>query len=411
MKKSLFFALALAGTLCSCSSEDAIEAGVAGGNDGGVNPELVPIKFGMANNAVVTRGSGTVGDIDGSEANVWNGQTIKVFMFERDKETGLSTLKSATSNIDELKAVEGVNGIYYNYALNAPVGGYEGYATDPNKDIKYYPTVGSFDFWAYHVDEEKDGVAIGEPAAAKEPYANEAGDAMLLDISIDGSQDIMVAKAAPKDDEDLNGVTEDRLYSAFSARNGIQPTLTFNHLLTRLKFKVSVTNEVAENKDIRVKDIKVWSKKTGKLVVAYTGEKPENLIEFDETLEQLTLKARTEEGGLTDLVAYEPVELTGPGVEIGEALLVAPAEEYSMQITLIQNVKLNENDEEAQVVTYNYGENFGDLKITRDGGFVAGNSYTVNVTVWGLEEIKINTVLTGWVDGTPDGDIDINPED
>ena len=43
-----------------------------------------------------------------------------------------------------------------------------------------------------------------------------------------------------------------------------------------------------------------------------------------------------------------------------------------------------------------------------DDVFKAGYSYNVNITVYGLSEIKINTTLTPWVDG---GNIDMNPED
>ena len=43
-----------------------------------------------------------------------------------------------------------------------------------------------------------------------------------------------------------------------------------------------------------------------------------------------------------------------------------------------------------------------------DDVFKAGYSYNVNITVYGLSEIKINTTLTPWIDG---GNIDMNPED
>ena len=96
---------------------------------------------------------------------------------------------------------------------------------------------------------------------------------------------------------------------------------------------------------------------------------------------------------------------------IGEAILAVPADTYDLTIELSQLVKTQEayNDgtdhaavEETRKFSYN-----DVIKLT-DDVFKAGYSYNVNITVFGLSEIKINTTLTPWEDG---GNIDMNPED
>ena len=91
---------------------------------------------------------------------------------------------------------------------------------------------------------------------------------------------------------------------------------------------------------------------------------------------------------------------------IGEAILAVPADNYELTIELSQNVKIyddgNTTQEDRKKFSYN-----DVIKLT-DDVFKAGYSYNVNITVFGLSEIKINTTLTPWEDG---GNIDMNPED
>ena len=79
MRKSIFFAAAFAGVLCSCSQDEAIEGGMASGAQEG----LVPIEIGVAQvKSTVTRGTGTVGTTD-EETNTWAGQKFNVYMFNK----------------------------------------------------------------------------------------------------------------------------------------------------------------------------------------------------------------------------------------------------------------------------------------------------------------------------------------
>jgi hypothetical protein len=402
MKKSLFFAFAVAGMLCSCSSEETIEAGVAG-NDGSNNSEFVPIKLGMASSAI-TRGSGTVGGVEGSDENVWHEQIVKVFMLEKGK------LEKAVSDVDLLKQVnEGV--IFYNTPLKTPNGINDDYAYTMDESIKYYPTAGAFDFWAYHVDESQDAVSEAVISEPNEMTLENGSKALYVDVAIDGSQDIMVAKAVPSEENIAAVGDENRIYSAYAARKSVQPILEFKHLLSRLQFNVLAGDENVVAKNIYVKQILVKSKATGKLIVAYEGTESVDQLVMDSGAEYVNFELkRREESNYTNLIPLEDVLVDSQeGVSVGEALLVYPDEEYEMTIKLVQTIQTNK-DEEALPATYEYNTKIK-LPLSESGEIVKfeqGKSYNVNITVWGLEEINIKTVLKGWDNG---GNVDITPED
>jgi hypothetical protein len=269
MKKLFLFAtVAAAGLFASCSSsDDAIaDAGTAIEN---VDGDKQAIKVGIGNMVdTATRGTGTVGGVgDGSSvANVWAGQRINVFMFKQITATN-QTLTLATekdANNDDVS-------IYENTVMITP-GSPENLITSPNNEstdddgsgeamiedgsIKYYPSTGNYDFFGYHADDAVTGAVASEGAAATlKKY---------VPFKIDGSQDLMSTKAAllveyntPGDPTSgldpncqkykMDNATghETDYYSAYSARKKVQPALTFDHLLTRLAFKIKPGNKEA----------------------------------------------------------------------------------------------------------------------------------------------------------------------
>lgn len=252
------------------------------------------------------------------------------------------------------------------------------------------------------------------------------------------------------------------LYSAKTARQKVQPNLLFKHMLTRFTFNAAAMQpNFAEGGDdeIRIKDIKIYSRTEGKLVATYkdvtgTAKGQDSVIVcvLDTTTETsvnpyvgLSLKKRdagaTESGYLVDLIKDTEKSvgtLTTKGIPVvyrdetdwtalGEALLVMPDESvYEMDITIEQTVygredvdgngidgtqkikeatikglKINANEVLKGAHAASDGENAGIQK------FAAGNSYNVRVQVYGLSKIEVTTTLEPWVDG---GHVDIDPD-
>lgn len=406
MKKNLFFVLAVAGMLAGCSSSESVDVLVSP-VDNPVDYSKVPIQVGVGRIATLNvRGTGTVGDIEGGTQNVWRGQTVNVMMFEK----GTLNLAIKDKELDQ-------NPIYNGTPFTTPDGDVSAVAKDASKAINYYPQSGQFDFWGYRLDgAELDEQPVAEVDAEVAEYTLKyAGEKVGLNFEIDGSQDVMIAKAQPSaTDLTDHAAAAARAYSAYAARNGVQPELIFKHLLTRLNFQVVGGDENAINPTtgIFVKGVAVKSKATGQLVVAYTGEEiaDANRIEWTEGQELKGLNVRSRAPGVTNpntnlldtLIYTQPTSTTEP-TQLGEAVLVAPADQYEVVITLFQSKPVVEGGE-------NIRREFSvSANVTKEGGFLLGHSYNVVIKLYGLQEIEITTTLTGWENG---GDLPIiTPED
>lgn len=394
MKKLLVSMFSVTMLLCGCSQSDDIIAG--GGSDNADG--LVPINIGVTSLKTQTRGTGTVGAVGDQSKNYWNGEKINVFMVKKDS-TVLAEFNDGTKE----------EAIFNNAVFTTPSNNQDPENTLAVADagVKYYPAQGNFDFWGYRLD----GAQL--PGENGEEYTR-TDDEIAFNFAIDGSQDVMVARADLTDEqkEDFAGqegvgeAKKDKYYSAFAARHGIQPTLRFKHLLTRLTFNVKGGKEEVVTNKVEIAEIRVMSKYTGKLVAVYTGNTyDDGQILFDEATEYLSLQQRDENSSnLTPLI---PVPVTysedadAPGLSVGEALLVAPQDAYEIQVVLQQP-----NKDNSEKVHYAYTVN---VSTDNKQPFMAGTSYNITFIVYGLQEIEVTTTLEPWKEGDPIAPI--TPED
>lgn len=303
MKKYFIFAaIATAGLFASCSSSDDITSSDVQNPIEDADARQA-IRLNLATPTMTTRGTGTVGGVGtGTETNthystnVWAGQTINVFMFNK----GDATAAVLYANVDEYnadhdpdidaaafaaltteqktKTPASAGGTTLNLteahdptaaANSAPVYLYDnqkmitpgsaenlipgmdaslakGEAMIEDGTINYYPPKGNFDFFGYHADDAVTG-AVDKTTAATSLWT--------VPFTINGTQDLMSTKAALTGDENTSGTqayimanatnhTTD-YYSAYAARKEVHPTLTFKHLLTRLQFSVIAGNKSA----------------------------------------------------------------------------------------------------------------------------------------------------------------------
>lgn len=417
MKKMFFFALAAAGMLTACSNDDTL------GGNGEQNVSEQQIRLGVASSKVQTRGTGTVGGMTDAE-NVWAGQTLWVYMLQKGS-MDLAYYKAPAVGGVATPDVE----VFNNKKFTAPDAANNtksGLATTADGTIAYYPVSGNYDFWGYRVDDAAGATpvvkTVDDTGAAVE--ANVATK-RVVDIEIDGSQDIMAGKAAPSADEVTKlGNYADNFYSAYAARKGVQPNITFNHLLTRFTFEVRAGSKATAglpaggNTDaVKVTGVSVGSKTTGTLTVAYTGATKEaaELLTFTGDASPLKLMQRDETVADNNaaLIDLKPVTLTWPAtgeatvgdaIKVGEALLVAPGEtEYPLTINLSQDVL----EKVGEVKVTKPLEQKATIKMDGTKTFEPGKSYKVTITVYGLEGIEVTATLVPWADG---GSIDIDDD-
>lgn len=418
MKKMFFFALAAAGMLTACSNEDTL------GGNGDQNVSEQQIRLGVASSKVQTRGTGTVGGMTEDE-NKWAGQTLWVYMLQK----GSMELGYYKTPAEAAGAAVGT-AVFDNKEFKAPntaENTVSGLATTADGAIAYYPVSGNYDFWGYRVDDAVTGTPDVKLMDDTDTETTaDLATKRVVAIKIDGSQDIMAGKATPSTAEvGKLGDYADNFYSAYAARKGVQPNITFNHLLTRFTFEVRAGSKATAGEGasgnteaVRVQGVSVESLTDGKLTVAYKGETKEaaDLLTFTGDASPLTLKQRA--AGAADnndpLVALEEVALTWPAdadatvgdvLPVGEALLVAPGQtEYPLTIALAQKVKKNTTAADKEDMDL---EQKATIKMDGVKAFEPGKSYKVTITVYGLEEIEVTATLVPWADG---GSIDIDDD-
>jgi len=200
-------------------------------------------------------------------------------------------------------------------------------------------------------------------------------------------------------------------------------------------------------KGVFVKSITIKSKTTGSIVAAYTDpsthQYAKNLIKFDDTpVADLELTSASKYSAAEATAASDPtlegkvkpliesaitvadLKIDGAGwskiihptataenafdlVPVGGALLVAPADTYDMTIVLGQYLLDLEDTTDPTASTYVVKEftvpvtgiaPAADSVDPEDSHktFLPGYSYQIDITVYGAEEIKINTTLSKW---------------
>ena len=495
MKKSFIFATMAAAVLfAGCSSSDDLAS-----NPGEVgidtDAEKVAIEIGVASRGanMTMRGTGTVGDIQGQATNIWNGEQINVLMYDINEDGtptfnftgGENPLYNGNLLVTPLTAETKASGIAKEISNGNP---YNNPAAATYK-VKYYPTKGRSDFWGYYLGgyaTEANADANASAATNGNTLIESDGQAEIppyrsVAFTIDGTHDLMVAKAPTTagidgnttftaenlTENQANEITTDgplaarakaNSYSATAARQGLQPDLVFKHVLSRLQFKVKAGNEKAATCGVTVTGIKVRSKKTGELIVAYDYSKgaietAKRVIWGDVLAEEnfdggpgivagavvtdnkyfpaLALQERTAPDNRT-MKALTPVALTwhanDPDSDIktvGEALLVAPQDSYY----IIVEYTINSGSEAAWYADSDLNPGVPTVpdpanpvaqpalesKVVRtatgtDGpkAFAAGESYLITITLYGPEQIKITATLTGW--DQQDDEIVVDPD-
>ena len=427
MKKVYIFSMMAAlALLSSCSSDENMNVADATSE----NPsELIPIRMNVGRNSViVTRGTGTVGDTAKAK-NVWQAQHINVYMLNKGTmDLALFNGTPIYENADFWTPglTENESDIFKGITTGVDS---KGIARPTNDLIKYYPTQGNFDFWGYRLDR----------AATAAPV--KTANAWTVDFKIDGSQDVMVAKAIPSteeldavDDQNLRSDVQRRAYSGFAARHGLQPTLNFKHLLSRFTFSVvpKHSNTIDATSGISVDSISIASFTKGTLTIAALNDdnNDKQAIAWDNTgaRDTIFLKQRAvadNPAALTDsldLVKLVPVDLKGKAkdvaIKVGESILACPDSIYRIRVYLSQMLpEYYSNSTSLQLKKYYYDDylvlrdNTGNIRRDTNGDiemFQPGYSYNVQISLWGLEEIKVTTTLGKWLDG---GEIQLQPEE
>lgn len=380
----------------ACTKTEVKDVVQPGPSDGDSSP--VAVQFGLSDPqpTVITKGTGMVGGMT-EDANHWAGQTVYVFGYDRSVSDFTSGEESAF--IWNIKAVANAGSQSGEAVLDVYNPDPSGTGTpDPSStEPFFYKGDTVYDFYGYHIDDAYAG-------AAQEVTPVAEADRIYVPFEIDGSQDLMVAVADPS--EDIKGSEVNNpanAYSAYAARRGVQPTLSFKHQLARFTFSVKAGSQSANT--IQVDSIKLESRYKGSLTVVGKDDNVPGISDTTATdaKKWLELREKPADGStLTGLTAekLEPYNEDTPAEpqSLGESIMAIPGvAEYNLRVVLSDTRDDVETAPEPQLLKLKASE------LTGAGSgatkFEAGKSYQITVIVYGLEDIRISASLQAWQDG------------
>lgn len=350
-----------------------------------------------------TRGSGVIGDVSS-----FAGKDFYVYAFNRDTKTDYATVSATDSlrclvdgSYDDPESLMGRRA-YWNPATEVVEWGV-------GESPIYYPMGENeghdFDFFAYYLDNI-------EPANEDIIRSN---DDIKINIEIDGSQDLMSAKAKPtkaqlEDILDKQGevamlLQREHCYSYYTASHNLNPNFDFIHHLVKLDFKLVPGGTPGMTKDVTVEKIEIRTKHKATFTVADKYDDNRLGLKFQEDTTRLALKERDGSEYRPRLIStVNKVGAVTDGIvdDLG-SLLVAPDVEYYLYIVLgeVQENGLVLESKENEKVIYQGSE---EDKIE----FTAGNEYLITLTIYGQMDVRVNAEIGKWEEG---GDYEYDYDD
>jgi len=289
----------------------------------------------------------------------------------------------------------------------------------------YNGTTDRYSFYGYYVDDaclDTDGNVI-DPVPSETDYT--------LAVTIDGSQDLLLAKTNPAEDvkdKSYDGagaqpVSKDDVYSAKTARAGVVPNLVFEHALA--KFNFSVINKGGY--DLTLENLAVSSMTKGTLTVAEDNQGLKATTGSDGylylplaggsmTLPQAPVPTTPIPGEIMAFALYAADGTQDNGVDVRDVEDNKNTAETSDDVTYkVSNdvtfiLKQDGMEGKRRVVTMPIRVTTPEVDGLRAAlnGTVAGYQYNVSIIVYSLEQISLTATVTPWKEVTA---IEINPDD
>lgn len=398
MLKKLFYTFLAGSMLLSCTDDSYRGAEVDGISD---EPIPVQVVVGNPDNMFVTRGHGAVDE----NSEFWKGSPIYVYAFKKD----LLTSFMSTSRNDNWNCL--VDGSIDNKGSLAgrvaQIGELDSYATWAGEQVYYPVSTQPYDFYAYFIDD----MSVPDNSIVR------TDDRISFPVEIDGSQDLMSAKAAFDEGYyNLDGYSEEEKanlmnysFGAYTAALRIDPVIYFKHHLTRLCFDLYSGYSENTGKEIYVDSIKVRSRTRAEFTVV-SKHTEEMGLDFSkdtrpaESLPYLKLKDKNGAELKSQLLPPAPEEVNMNNiyaevdpVRVGESLLIAPDSEYDLILYLSEYLP-----------TGHIHQNKVQQTITPSSGtFEPGYQYRIRFAIYGVTEVKVSVSLTEWNNG---GEIEVGED-
>ena len=167
--------------------------------------------------------------------------------------------------------------------------------------------------------------------------------------------------------------------------HSVEPKIDLKHALAYLKFRAKQMDDAVK---ISIQDVQVTACTRGKLVVAARDLKNTKL--------GLTELSEPKDISVNAYLSEEAIS-TEEFKEVGEGILVPPADSYKVKVLIQQtHVKTTVDDTDPKGIMQAWLE----VDCTPEKGFEPGKIYVLDLSVYGTTAIKITSDLESWKSGT-----------
>ena len=470
MKKHFYFAAMALAVMSSCSNDDVVDNPSVNPIEDG-QPVAIELGVSAPQAMVTTKGLGTVGGI-ATEDNKWKGQKLYVVMLDSEGNEATEGEAPGTKILDNtalsfqapdqtteeddktIKILKDASTVQAKYYPNTGAYSFYGYHIDNIQNTT--PTFNS-------TTKTVSGITITgteDLMAAKTKGASSANYPTSFANMQSAQEDTtLVAQRA------FSAWTARRGIQPILQFNHLLTRLQFNVIAGNQEAAASYydTDETAwkENKTpetldtdathqnlstaVKINAIRVVKVKTDNITIDLGKETPDATSSTETAEGTLTLmgtadlvnndtpETQTPDGNLDALTATSPLAYDAAGTNyvedgaypkktpVGESIMLLPGDAtIDIEIDLSQLVV---DTEDLNGTPLTYAEKSETLKATLNASdiktsgttdsanktqFLAGESYSINITVYSYQRIKIDAELTPWKDG---GEINITPGD
>ena len=278
------------------------------------------------------------------------------------------------------------------------------YYNNEHQDYKYH-------FFAYNLDDAR---LLTKPAKRTK-------DSITFELEVDGTQDLIYSVARPAyTEEELenmsgedfktlfkDGKFEHYVYSTMLGHRNIHPNFRMKHSMVRFNFNMKKGDNAAEN--IYIEDIILYATHQGHFTVAHKDTTRLGFIAMGDTV-PYHLPERIETGNGDGSYSFTPTlgdEAAGfvnqysfrltdeERMPVGTDILLPPQLDYKLQLKCKQVERLPDGSDGREFL---FSPVYTLSSPTKDKGetFKPGCLYTVNITVYGLQEITLQASGMHW---------------
>ena len=295
-----------------------------------------------------------------------------------------------------------------------------------------------YNFYAYYIDDFK-------PSDAN---TSRTGEGICYNIDLDGTRDLMYGVAprltpavldylTEKDnlmigEESRTRIINNSYYTGYAAYYGVRPYVQLHHALTRLRFQAFPADATCDSVTIESIEVQcrnkahLWIVRPNNGDLGITFEPEYNYVTLmdphpsqapDSIGKYPYVPLGTETNTVTWKPEYEGTDWkTNEPKTIGGDMLVATDSVYRMKLTYRQTLRnknplTGKNIVNRMTSTYDLYAPETDLSYDANAGrhmYLPGHTYNINIGIYGLRAIVVNTGMEGWQEGE---DIPPNTED